>query len=114
LDFLESSNYRERSSDPDINYFAVGNAQEMAVPDFVSALQRAGDPHGKDWFAYKFSESNAQETVAGALHVELGIPIEPADTAMTPSAFAALVLVMQVLIDAGDDVIIILPPSFFY
>ncbi len=114
LDFLESSNYRERSSHPDINDFAVGNPQEMPLPEFVSALQRAAEPHGKDWFAYKFSETNAQETVAGALRDELGIPFEPDDIAMTPGAFGALVLAMQVLIDPGDEVIINLPPWFFY
>ncbi len=104
----------ELSADPDVANFAVGNPQEMPLPGFVDALQRAAEPRNKDWFAYKFSEPESQEVVAAALREELGIPFEPADIAMTTGAFGALATAIQLLVDPGDEVIVNLPPWFFY
>lgn len=104
----------ELSADPEVANFAVGNPQEMPLPGFVNALRRAAEPRNRDWFAYKFSEPESQEVVAAALREEVGIPFEPADIAMTTGAFGALATVVQLLIDPGDEVVINLPPWFFY
>jgi aspartate aminotransferase len=114
LSFIEDSGFFEMSEDPAINNFAVGNPQEMPLPGFVDAMREAAVPRDKDWFAYKFSDPETQEAVATALRDELGIPFEPADIAMTTGAFGALAVAMQVCIDPGDEVILNLPPWFFY
>lgn len=108
------STYARHARKPGINDFAVGNPQEMPLPALTDTLQRAAVPHNKDWYAYKFSEPASQEAVAASLHGELGIPFEPADIAMTTGAFGALATVTQLLIDPGDEVIMNLPPWFFY
>ncbi len=101
-------------ADPNVDNFAPGNPQEMPLPGLVEALRQAAVPGDKDWFAYKLSEPESQEVVAAALREELGIPFEPADIAMTTGAFGALAAAMQLVVDPGDEVLINLPPWFFY
>ena len=112
--FMEESSFSERSSDPNLNNFALGNPNDMPLGAFVNALKTAAEPQNKDWFGYKMSEPQTQEVVAEALRKELGIPFEPDDIAMTNGAFAALAIALQVVVDPGDEVIINLPPWFFY
>ncbi len=114
LSFIQESGLFEMNGDPAINNFAFGNPQEMPLPGFVDAMREAAVPQDKDWFAYKMSESETQEAVAAALRDEVGIAFEPADIAMTPGAFGALAAAVQVCVDPGDEVIINLPPWFFY
>lgn len=113
-DYLEASSYFEKSQLPNISDFAIGNPQELPLNAFVDAIERAADPQDKNWFAYKLSEPESQEIIAASLSRELGIPFEPADIAMTNGAFGALTVAMHVVLDAGDEVIITLPPWFFY
>lgn len=113
-DYLEASSYFEKSTLPNINNFALGNPQDMPLDSFVEAVKHAADPRDKNWFAYKLSEPQSQEIVATSLSKELGIPFEPTDIAMTNGAFGALTVAMHVVLDAGDEVIINLPPWFFY
>jgi aspartate aminotransferase len=103
-----------RWADPDVDNFAVGNPQEPPLPAFVDALRDAAVPRDTDWFAYKLSEPASQEVVAAALRDELGIPFEPADIAMTTGAFGALAAAIRLVVDPGDEVILNLPPWFFY
>jgi aspartate aminotransferase len=103
-----------RWADPDVDNFAVGNPQEPPLPAFVDALRDAAVPRDTDWFAYKLSEPASQEVVAAALRDELGIPFEPADIAMTTGAFGALAAATRLVVDPGDEVILNLPPWFFY
>jgi aspartate aminotransferase len=112
--WIEESGFFEKSLDPAYDNFAVGNPQELPLPGFVDALRHAAEPHNKDWFAYKLSEPGAQEVVAQALRDELRLPFEAADIAMTPGAFGALAIALQVTVDPGDEVILNLPPWFFY
>lgn len=112
--FMEESSFGERSNDPNLNNFALGNPNDMPLKAFVNALKTAAEPQNKDWFGYKLSEPQAQEVVAEALRKELGVPFEPDDIAMTTGAFAALAVALQVVVDPGDEVIINLPPWFFY
>lgn len=114
IGWLTAPEIAELSADPEVANFSVGNPQEMPLPGFVDALRRAAEPRNKDWFAYKFSEPESREVVAAALREELGIPFDPEDIAMTTGAFGALATAIQLLIDPGDEVIINLPPWFFY
>jgi aspartate aminotransferase len=112
--FLETVSYFEQAQRPGVCDFALGNPQDMPLPNLVQSLERASTPLNKDWFAYKLSEPQSQATVAAALENELGIAFEPEDIAMTPGAFGALAVALQVVVDPGDEVIINLPPWFFY
>jgi aspartate aminotransferase len=114
LGWMARPEYAALAADPEVANFAVGNPQEMPLPDFVDTLRRAAEPRDKDWFAYKFSEPEAREVVAAALRAELGIAFEPDDIAMTTGGFGALATAIPLLVDPGDEVIINLPPWFFY
>lgn len=114
LTYLQDTSYDELVNDPRTDNFALGNPQDMPLPGFVETLHRAAEPRNKDWFAYKLSEPESQEVVAAALREELGLPFEPDDIAMTNGAFGALATAIQVVVDPGDEVILNLPPWFFY
>jgi aspartate aminotransferase len=95
--------------------FAVGNPQEMPLPGYVDALHKAILPHDKDWFAYKLSEPKSRVVVARTLTARTGLEWEPRDVAMTNGGFAALtVAIRTVVTEAGDEVIFLSPPWFFY
>jgi aspartate aminotransferase len=86
----------------------------MPLPGFVAALQRWSQPQNKDWFAYKLSEEAARETVCATLRAWRGIPFEADDIMMTNGGFAALTVALNAVVNAGDEVIFISPPWFFY
>ena len=109
-----SGPFSRLNAEPDVANFAVGNPQEMPLPDYVSALQRAVVPQDKDWFAYKISEPASQRTVAATLSRRTGLDWDPADVAMTNGGFAAIAVAMRTLVDPGDEVIFLSPPWFFY
>ena len=104
---------RERASANGCD-FAFGNPHDMPLPGIEAALQKHAVAQNKDWFAYKMSEAASQRHVADALRDRLGIPFEPEDVAMTNGAFGALQVALAALLDEGDEVIINLPPWFFY
>jgi aspartate aminotransferase len=106
--------FSQLNLEPDVANFAVGNPQEMPLPDYVAALQRHVEPQDKDWFAYKLSEPASQRTVAETLTRRTGMDWDPADVAMTNGGFAALATAMRTLVDPGDEVIFLSPPWFFY
>jgi aspartate aminotransferase len=109
-----SGPFSRLNAEPDVANFAVGNPQQMPLPDYVSALQRALVPQDKDWFAYKISEPTSQRTVAATLARRTGLDWDPADVAMTNGGFAAIAVAMRTLVDPGDEVIFLSPPWFFY
>jgi aspartate aminotransferase len=104
---------RERAGD-DACDFALGNPHDMPLVQFGQTLQRHALPQNKDWFAYKMSEEPSRCHVATALQERYGIPFEPDDICMTTGAAGALSLAFHTLLDPGDEVIINLPPWFFY
>ena len=106
--------YARLNAEPDVANFAVGNPQEMPMPDYVAALRGHLEPENKDWFAYKMSEPESQRTVAGTLSARTGMDWDPADVAMTNGGFAALAVALRTLIEPGDEVIFLSPPWFFY
>lgn len=109
LDFLFEHDKR-----PGLANFAVGNPQEMPLPGYVSALQHAITPRDKEWFAYKVSEAQSQETLSASLRAWRGIDYAPEDILLTTGAFSALYVALWTLSEPGDEVIFNSPPWFFY
>ena len=107
--------FARHNLDPRFANFAVGNPQEMPLPGYVDALQKAIVPHDKDWFAYKLSEPRSREVVARSLTGRTGLHWDPDDVAMTNGGFAALTVAIRTVVqEAGDEVIFLSPPWFFY
>lgn len=99
---------------PDSSNFAFGNPHEMVFQSFVDALQKASVPQNKDWYAYPDEIRSAKEVVTATLREKHGLPFEPNDIFMTNGAFAALAVLINLLVDPGDEIIFISPPWFFY
>ena len=94
--------------------FALGNPHEMPLPGYVDTLQEAIVPQNKDWFAYKRSEPEAQLAISASLSQRLGHQFNEDDVCLTSGAFAGLHVVINTIVDAGDEVIFITPHWFFY
>ena len=112
--FTSSAAARMDPGDPETCDFVAGNPQEMALPEFVEAIQRWAAPKDPHWFAYKFNEPYAQEAAAAGLRARRGVPFEPDDVFLTDGAFTGLMLCLRVAADPGDEVIFCSPPWFFY
>lgn len=112
--FLEGGWSRRDPADPEGCDFVAGNPQEMALPEYVEALQRWTVPQDKDWYAYKFNEPYATAAVADALRRRRGVAFEADDVLMTDGAFTGLNLCIRTLTDPGDEVVFLSPPWFFY
>jgi aspartate aminotransferase len=113
-EYFQRSRYNERVGQPGVCDFAFGNPQHMAPPAYTEILQRATMPQDPHWFAYKQSEPYAQESVAASLLARTGLPYQPDDIAMTLGGFGALFAALAATVDRGDEVVINLPPWFFY
>ena len=103
-----------RNGEPGVANFAVGNPQDMPLPAYVDALRAHLEPQSPDWFAYKFSEPNAQSVVAASLSARTGLDWDPADVAMTNGGFAAIAVALRTVVEPDDEVIFLTPPWFFY
>jgi aspartate aminotransferase len=112
--FFTESAYARRAGDPSICDFAVGNPHELPLPGFVEALGRYSVPQNNAWFAYKNNEPPARAVIATALRERRGLPFEADDVFLTNGAFAALAVILNAIIDPGDEVIFLSPPWFFY
>lgn len=112
--FLTDGEWVAHANDPDAANFVVGNPHEMPLERFTGALQAWSVPQNKDWFAYKMSEASAQAVVGAALRTRFNLPFRDEDVHMTNGGFAALAVALRALVDAGDEVIFISPPWFFY
>lgn len=86
----------------------------MPLAQYTTILQEQLAPQNKDWFAYKLSEPEAQVVVADSLRQWKGLAVQPEDVAMTNGAFAALQLALNTVVNPGDEVLLIIPPWFFY
>ena len=86
----------------------------MPLPGLVAAIREHAQPHDKNWFAYKTSESEPQAFVAERLGRELGLPFTPSDIALTTGAFAAIAVAFHLILEPGDDVIFSEPAWFCY
>lgn len=109
------SEYREGVSEDDVLAdLTFGNPHEMPLPGVVSALKTRIEPQSVDWFAYKTSEEEPREVIAGALRRELGLDFAPEDIAMTQGAFGAISVAFSLLLDPGDECIVPVPGWFCY
>src|SRR5215208_4694189 len=82
--------FAQLNDQPGIANFAVGNPQEMPLPEYVGAVRSHLEPQDAHWFAYKVSEPNAQKTVAHSLSRMTGLDWDPLDVQMTNGGFAAI------------------------
>ncbi|MEX0832665.1 MAG: aminotransferase class I/II-fold pyridoxal phosphate-dependent enzyme [Actinomycetota bacterium] len=114
FDFFTESPWAKKRKEPGACDFLAGNPQEMPLPEFVEALQRAAVPKNKDWYAYKLAEPEPMKLVAESLREERGIEFEDEDVVLTTGAFAGLAITMRTVVDPGDEVIFLSPPWFFY
>ena len=112
--FYNSSRYSERRLDSGISDFTFGNPHEMPLAGLVAAIRERAQPHDKNWFAYKSSESEPQAFVAEQLGRDLGLAFEPADIALTTGAFAAILVAVNCLLDPGDEAVFSEPAWFCY
>lgn len=114
LTFLTESPWSRSAGKPDVCDFTFGNPHEPVLAGFTSAIQHATPPRRNDWHAYQFSDSHACEVVAASLSRQTDVTFDPADFSMTNGAFSGLSVVMQTVLEPGDEVIYVSPPWFFY
>jgi aspartate aminotransferase len=112
--FYFRSRYGERRGDPTIADFTFGNPHEMPLDGLVAAIREGAVPLDENWFAYKTSEEAPQAFLAEAVGRELGLPLEPADVALTAGAFGAISVAFRLLLDAGEEVVVNEPAWFCY
>ena len=99
---------------PEACDFLAGNPQEMAGSAYIEAVQRALVPDSPSYYAYGPPWRPAVEAVASALGPRLGMDLDPDDVFLTRGASSGLGLLLRVLLDPGDEVIMLSPPWFFY
>jgi aspartate aminotransferase len=113
-DFYFISRYGERRLAPGICDFTFGNPHEMPLPGLVAALRERTVPRDENWFAYKTSEADPQAYLAERLGQELRLAFEPADIALTTGAFAAIMVALRLVLEAGDEGVFCEPAWFCY
>jgi aspartate aminotransferase len=109
-----SSIYAKRRFDPGICDFTFGNPHELPLPGLVNAIREHAIPQNKNWFAYKSSEVEAQTFLADRLSRELGLGFDKTDIALTAGAFAAIMVAIHLVLEAGDEAIFSEPAWFCY
>ena len=114
LAFLTDPELQAMLDDLGVANFALGNPQELPLPELVSALRDVLEPHDKNWFAYKMNEPASQRTIAEAIGPRLGVEFAPGDICVTNGGFAAIASSLRAVAGPGDEVIFISPPWFFY
>ncbi len=114
FDFLAQYESWMANSKPTDCDFALGNPQTMPLQRFVTALREATTPQNPGWYAYKMSEPSSREIVRDSLLRLTGQSYAPEDIFLTNGATGALMVTMNALIGAGDEVIYSSPPWFFY
>jgi aspartate aminotransferase len=114
LRWFATSKHSARVGDPAIADLVFGNPHDMPLPAYVAALAHRVVPQDKDWFAYKMNEPIATRTVAESLRARTGLPFAPEDVCMTNGGFAAIASTLRAVCGAGDEVVFLSPPWFFY
>lgn len=114
LAFMTESPWARRNDRRDACDFAFGNPHDPVLPGVTTAIQRAALPQRNDWHAYQFSDPHACNVVAASLSRETGVTFDPALVTMTNGAFGGLSIVLQTILEPGDEVLYISPPWFLY
>jgi aspartate aminotransferase len=112
--FYFDSRYGDARLRPGISDFTFGNPHELPLPGLVSAIREQAIPLNKDWYAYKNSEEEPRAFLAEHVGRELGLPFEPEDIALTPGAFAAILVAIYLVLEAGDEAVFSEPAWFCY
>jgi aspartate aminotransferase len=99
---------------PGVSNFMFGNPHDMAPQTYVDALVAGSTPRSADWFAYKMNEERPLEVVAAGLTERFGMPFVPEDVLMTNGNFSGLSICLHIAAGAGDEVVYVSPPWFFY
>ena len=94
--------------------FIAGNPTELASPAYVAAVQAAVQPDSPAYFRYGPPWRPAVEAVTEALAGRLGLHLSADDVFLTRGASSGLQLLLRVLVDPGDEVVMMSPPWFFY
>jgi aspartate aminotransferase len=110
LRFFTRSTWARRFGEEGICDFTIGNPHEMPSPAYVEALQRWVPPRDKHWYAYKTNEKDSRAIIAQSLQQWRGLPFQTEDVFLTNGAIAALMVVLNTVVDPGDEVIFISPP----
>jgi aspartate aminotransferase len=113
-EFYAKATYMSRRNETGSLDFCLGDAHELPPPGFVEALQRWLVPQDENWFGYKNNLSESRATVSAALKALRGLSIAPEDIFMTNGTVVGLAICLQMLAEAGDEVIIITPPWLGY
>ena len=92
----------------------AGNPLELASPAYVSAVQLAVVPDSPAYYRYGPPWRPAIEAVTTALAGRLGLDLVPEDVFLTRGASSGLLLLLRILLDPGDQVLMMSPPWFFY
>ena len=100
--------------DPEACDFIAGNPEVPALPGYVETLQKWIEPQHRRWFAYGMPDRRACEAAADALSVELRLGFDADDILLTRGAHGAMALAMAMVLDPGDEVMLVSPPWFFY
>ncbi len=112
--YMEGIDYFRRREEPGVLDFTVGDPREMPPDEYVAVLREAVIPQHPGWFAYMWYEPAAQAAAAESLARLNGLPFAAEDMLLTTGGFSALAVALKVVADPGDEVILNLPPWFFY
>ncbi|MBI5666060.1 MAG: aminotransferase class I/II-fold pyridoxal phosphate-dependent enzyme, partial [Nitrospirae bacterium] len=111
---LEESEWLLHTDDPAVCDFTFGNPHDAPIPAFVDSLRRHVEPKDPWWYAYKMNEPGPRKVICESLRQWRGVPFEEKDIFLTSGAIAALNVVLNVILEQGDEVIFISPPWFQY
>lgn len=116
-DFLQFRYESAWAKDSDLRSacdFVLGNPHEQPIPEMIQTLERNVTPRSSDWFAYKLNEPDARSAIVESLAKTFGLGFSAEDVFLTTGAFSGLSVVLNTVVDPGDEVIYINPPWFYY
>ncbi len=99
---------------PEACDFMFGNPHDVAPSAYVDALVRAAQPTGKDHYAYTMDLPEAVASIGEDLRRRFPVAFRDEDIHLTNGNFVGLAIALRTLVDAGDEVIFVSPPWFFY
>lgn len=106
--------YGPQASSPGACDFLAGNPTELPMPEYIEALQKAVVADSPGYYRYGPPWQPAIDAVARALGERLDLAIDPQDVFLTRGAASGLVLLLRLLVERGDEVLMMSPPWFFY
>ena len=99
---------------PEACDFMYGNPHDVAPKAYVDALVRAAQPTGKSHYAYTMDLPEAVASIGEDLRGRFPVAFRDEDIHLTNGNFVGLAIALRTLVDAGDEVIFVSPPWFFY